>query len=171
MGKFGVLQLSIRSATSLDLPGILAVNRQSTPGVAKLSRSEVEDILGTAPYVRVAAVASHIVGYLIGYLASSQYGGEEFVWFQDRYSHFFYIDQVAVTAHCRGRGIGAQFYQEVEQCAYVRHIPLLTCEVNLYPPNPGSFRFHTRWGYQIVQELETADGRKVVLMMKRVRSS
>src|SRR5712691_12500163 len=107
----------MRSATSLDLPGILEVNRQSTPGVATLSRSDVEDILSTAPYVRVAEVASHIVGYLIGYLASSQYGGEEFAWFQDRYRHFFYIDQVAVTAHGRRRGIGTQFYQDVEQFA------------------------------------------------------
>jgi len=171
MGTFGVVQLSMRAATSLDLPGILEVNRQSTPGVATLSRSDVEAILGTSPYVRVAEVASHIVGYLIGYLASSQYGGEEFVWFQDCYRHFFYIDQVAVTAQCRGRGIGAQLYQEVEQFASGRQIPLLTCEVNRYPPNPGSFRFHTRWGYQSVHELETADSRKVVLMVKRVRPS
>ena len=44
----------MRSATSLDLTGILEVNRQSTPGVATLSSSDVEDILSTAPYVRVA---------------------------------------------------------------------------------------------------------------------
>jgi len=56
----------MRSATSLDLTGILEVNRQSTPGVATLSSSDVEDILSTAPYVRVAEVASHIVGYLSG---------------------------------------------------------------------------------------------------------
>ena len=161
----------MRSATSLDLPGIVEVNRQSTPGVATLSRHDVEAILSTAPYVRVAEVASHMVGYLIGYLASSQYDGEEFAWFQDRYRHFFYIDQVAVTARCRGRGIGAQLYQEVEQFASVRRIPFLTCEVHLYPPNPGSFRFHTRLGYQSVHEMETADGRQVVLMVKRVQPS
>jgi predicted GNAT superfamily acetyltransferase len=147
------------------------VNRQSTPGVATLSRSDVEAILRTAPYVRVAEVASHIVGYLIGYLAPSQYGGEEFAWFQDRYRHFFYIDQVAVTARCRGRGIGAQLYQDVEQFASRRQLPLLTCEVHLYPPNSGSFRFHIRWGYQRVHEMETADGRQVVLMVKRIRPS
>jgi len=166
-----VIPLSMRSATSLDLPGILEINRQSTPGVATLSRSDIEDILSIAPYVQVAEVASHMVGYLIGYLASSRYEGEEFVWFQDRYRHFFYIDQVAVTAHDRGRGIGARLYQDVEQFASARQIPLLTCEVHLYPPNPGSFRFHTRWGYQSVHEMETADGRQVVLMAKRVRPS
>ena len=166
-----MVQLSLRSATSLDLLGILAVNRQSTPGVATLSRHDVEAILRTAPYVRVAEVASHIVGYLIGYLASSPYEGEEFVWFQDRYRHFFYIDQVAVAARFRGRGIGAQLYQDVEQFASVRQIPFLTCEVHLYPPNPGSFRFHERWGYRGVYEMETADGRQVVLMVKRVRLS
>ena len=166
-----MVQLSMRSATSLDLPGILEVNLQSTPGVATLSRNDVETILSTAPYVRVAEVASHIVGYLIGYLASSQYEGEEFVWFQDRYRRFFYIDQVAVAARFRGRGIGAQLYQDVEQFASVRQIPFLTCEVNLYPPNPGSFRFHDRWGYRSVYEMETTDGRQVVLMVKRVRLS
>ena len=166
-----MVPLSMRSATSLDLPGILEVNRQSTLGVATLSQSDVEVILRTAPYVRVAEVASHMVGYLIGYLASSQYRGEEFAWFQDHYRHFFYIDQVAVTAHCRGRGIGAKFYQDVEQFASVRQMPFLTCEVHLSPPNPGSCRFHTRWGFQSVHEMETADGRQVVLMVKRVQPS
>jgi hypothetical protein len=155
----------------LDLPGIVEVNWQSTPGVATLSRSDVEHILSTAPYVRAAEVASRLVGYLIGYLASSPYEGEEFVWFQNRYRHFFYIDQVAVMARCRGRGMGAQLYQDVEQFASVRQIPLLTCEVHLSPPNPGSFRFHTRWGFQSVHAMETADGRQIVLMVKWVRPS
>ncbi len=74
LGKKGncvVVQVSIRLATPLDLSSILEINTRSTPGVAALSVSEVEDMLAAAPYCRVATVACRIVGYVIGYLASS----------------------------------------------------------------------------------------------------
>ena len=163
-----MVQVSLRAANTQDLPDILTVNRQSIPGVTQLCSRDLVAILATAPYFRVATVASQVVGYVIGYLAGSPYGGEEFAWFQRRYQTFLYVDQVAVVGHLRGTGIGAQLYQDVEGWARTRSVPLLTCEVHLSPPNPGSVRFHTRHGYHPVQELDTTDGRTVILMVKRL---
>jgi predicted GNAT superfamily acetyltransferase len=164
------IQTSVRAATLGDLSDILKINSQSTPGVARLSDDEVAGILDASPCVRVAMTGSQVVGYVIAYPSDSSYGGEEFTWVRDRYETFLYVDQVAVASGLRGAGLGAQLYRDVEQWARARRIPLLACEVNLRPANPGSLRFHRRHGYHPVQHLETGDGRKVVMMLKTLRT-
>jgi predicted GNAT superfamily acetyltransferase len=37
--------------------------------------------------------------------------------------------------------------------------PLICCEVNLRPHNPGSFAFHQRLGFAVVGEQDTEAGR------------
>jgi hypothetical protein len=165
-----VAQVSIRAATVQDVPHLLTINTQSTPGVAPLDGHALGNILAAASYFQVATMASQVAGYVIGYRSDASYEGEEFVWFRSQYPTFLYIDQVAVLGRLRGGGIGAHLYHAVEQWAQTRHIPLLTCEVHLDPPNPGSLRFHTRQGYHAVQELDTTDGRRVSLMVKRLYS-
>jgi hypothetical protein len=164
------IQASIRAATPGDLSSILEINAQSRPGVARLSDGEVASLLEVAPAVRVATVDSRVVGYVIAYPSDWPCEGEEFAWFRDHYATFLYVDQVAVASRLRGAGLGAQLYHDVEQWALARRIPLLTCEVNLRPANPGSVRFHKRHGYHPVQDLETRDGRKALLMAKTLRS-
>jgi len=44
---------------------------------------------------------------------------------------------------------------------------LVTCEVNLHPPNPGSLRFHEGLGFRALGEQETGLGSDG--MPKRVR--
>lgn len=163
------IQASIRAASPRDLSDLLEINAQSTPGVARLSDSELAGLLDACPCVRIATMDSQVVGYVIAYLSDSPCGGEEFAWFQDHYETFLYVDQVAVASKLRGAGLGAHLYHDVEQWARVRRIPLLTCEVNLRPANPGSLRFHKRHGYHPVQDLETRDGRNVLLMVKTLR--
>ncbi|MHB1091087.1 MAG: hypothetical protein ACYC06_04325 [Ilumatobacteraceae bacterium] len=45
---------------------------------------------------------------------------------------------------------------------------LLTCEVNLQPPNPDSLRFHQRLGFGEVGQQESKPGLIVSLLAKRL---
>jgi predicted GNAT superfamily acetyltransferase len=47
------------------------------------------------------------------------------------------------------------------------HAPKLTCEVNLVPPNPGSFVFHERSGFMEVGRQHTDGGDKLVCLMSK----
>jgi predicted GNAT superfamily acetyltransferase len=45
---------------------------------------------------------------------------------------------------------------------------LLTCEVNLNPPNHGSIRFHQRIGFSEVGQQESKPGLTVSMLAKKL---
>jgi hypothetical protein len=49
-----------------------------------------------------------------------------------------------------------------------RCAPLLTCEVNLNPPNLGSIRFHNRIGFREVGQQDSKPGLTVSMLAKTV---
>ncbi|HEX6780234.1 MAG TPA: GNAT family N-acetyltransferase [Ktedonobacterales bacterium] len=157
----------IRTARQQDFAAILAINAEGQPGVSTLTHSELVSALATGA-VWVAEGTAGLAGYLIAYRSDAVYDGEEFAWFQSRYSPFLYIDQVAVASQQRRAAVGFQLYQKVERAAREQGVFSLVCEVNLDPPNPVSLAFHTRNDFHEVGVLDTRDGRKVTLLLKRL---
>jgi predicted GNAT superfamily acetyltransferase len=160
-------QTTIRAASQRDFAAILAINAEGQPGVSALTHSELVSALA-AGIVWVAEGAAGVAGYLIAYRSDAVYDGEEFAWFQSRYSPFLYIDQVAVAPQQRRVTVGFQLYQKAERAAREQGFFALVCEVNLDPPNPISLAFHTRYDFREVGMLDTQDGRKVTLLLKRL---
>lgn len=158
---------NIRTARQQDFEAILAINAEGQPGVSALTYSELISALASGS-VWVAVGTAGLAGYLIAYRSDAVYGGEEFAWFQSRYSPFLYIDQVAVAEQHRRAAVGFQLYQKAENAAREQGVSLLVCEVNLDPPNPVSLAFHTRNDFREVGILDTQDGRKVTLLLKRL---
>jgi len=68
-------------------------------------------------------------------------------WFRDHLPAFAYIDRLVVSAAAQGRGLGRALYDDLFAHARARGLPLVACEVNLRPPNPGSLAFHARLGF------------------------
>jgi predicted GNAT superfamily acetyltransferase len=82
-----------------------------------------------------------------------------------------YIDRIVVASRSRRCGLGILLYEDIERFAHER-APLLSCEVNLVPANPGSVAFHERFGFSQVATQETDGGAKTVsLMVKRVEGA
>ena len=117
-----------------------------------------------APVAWIAVREGRVAGYLLGFLPSSGYDGEEFLWFRQRRQGFIYVDQIAVAASSRGHGIGRRFYAELARWGRVHSCRSIVCEVNLVPPNPASLAFHRTCGFSEVGRLLVADGREVALM-------
>jgi predicted GNAT superfamily acetyltransferase len=162
-------ELSIRAVLATDFSAIRVINADASPGVSIFAPSHLERVLAEAMVAWVAAVGDAVVGYLIAYAAGATYDGDEFNWFQSRSRDFMYIDQVAVAASFRRRGIGNAFYDAVEARAAREGLASLVCEVNETPPNPGSMAFHLRRGFVRVDGLSTSDGRVVALLSKQLR--
>lgn len=160
---------TIRAVRAQDSDAILAINAEGQPGVSALTRPELASAFAAAQ-VWVVEGAAGITGYLIAYTSDAVYDGEEFAWFQRRYRPFLYIDQVAVAQQHRGASLGFQLYQAAERVAREQRLLSLVCEVNLDPPNPVSLAFHTRNGFEEIGILDTQDGRKVALLLKRLSS-
>jgi predicted GNAT superfamily acetyltransferase len=84
--------------------------------------------------------------------------------FPSTYKNFVYVDRIAVAPAYKGRGIGRAFYSDIERFAD-SVAPILTCEVNLDPPNPESIAFHTKLGFAEVAQQDTEGGKKRVSLM------
>jgi predicted GNAT superfamily acetyltransferase len=162
--------VTLRPAAEQDFEHVLAINMQGRPGVSALTLADLAAIRAGAHLFGVAEIERELVGYVIAYLDTDAYDGEEFNWFKRHFIGFLYIDQVAVAQAARRAGVGARLYHFLERRARERALTSLTCEVNLEPPNPVSVAFHTRQRFVEVGTLATSDGRTVSLRRKEALS-
>jgi predicted GNAT superfamily acetyltransferase len=163
--------VNVRLGRDEDLSRILAINRESRPGVAALDATEFRHLLSNAAIVLVADVAELVHGYLIAFADSSSYRGEEFLRFREILeSPFMYIDQVAVQAQARRRGVANRLYDQLVASGARDGIRRYCCEVNIEPPNPASMRFHTAAGFVEIGQLTVTNERRVALLLKQVQA-
>jgi uncharacterized protein len=164
----------VRAATPADHPAILALNQAVVPAVNAVDGAFLERMAPVAAAFLVAGdpASEDVVGFLLALPPGIDYESPNYRWFAQRYNDFTYIDRVAVALERRGQGIGRALYEALGRSAGPQTEPLLCCEVNLRPPNPGSLVFHEHLGFEAVGEQETEGGAKrVVLLVRRPRGS
>ncbi|MBN8554167.1 MAG: GNAT family N-acetyltransferase [Deltaproteobacteria bacterium] len=146
-----------------------SMNQSEVPHVNSLSLEDFLILSKKAPYAKVALIDKHIAGFLMGFNETASYQSPNFLWFKNQYPKFFYIDRVVVDRHFRRQGVGLKLYQDVEKLSSSSS-KLITTEVNLEPPNPGSLKFHFGFGFKEVGQQKTeADTKTVCLMTKNLK--
>ena len=160
------MTVALRAVTLDDLATLRLLNEAATPHVNSLGLAEFDWFRVHAPYFRVAEQAGNIVGFLTALTPELSYASPNFEWFQANRERFVYIDRIIVTEAARGSGVGRRLYQDLSEFA-TPFADLLTCEVNIRPPNPGSLLFHERMGFREVGRQETEGGGKEVVLMER----
>jgi predicted GNAT superfamily acetyltransferase len=159
------MDYSIRDATPADLDAVLALNQSEVPHVGSVNLSALQAFLAKAVYFRVAVDDNDVIlAFLVGLAPNTDYASLNYRWFSDRYDSFAYIDRIAVAPEVRRLGIAAAMYEDFAIAA-AGWSPMLCCEVNLLPPNPGSMAFHQRIGFSQAGTLETVKGAKKVAML------
>jgi predicted GNAT superfamily acetyltransferase len=146
---------------ALDLRNRAAVPNVNDVGVAGLRR------LGTqAAYFRLVENGGGPLGFLLAMTPEADYESPNFLWFKARYPRFLYIARVVVGEGARRLGVGSALYRDL--IAFGAGLaPVLTCEVNLRPANPGSLSFHERFGFVQAGTQDTEGGTKTVCLMTR----
>src|SRR5215469_11204017 len=159
----GISAVSIRPMQNSDFQSVLHINAESVPHVTGLNPRELRHILDIGALAWVALSAETPTAYLLAVPYSAPYWGEEFRFFKHRLANFLYIDQVAVAQEHRRQRFATALYETATQWARRRRISTLCCEVNVRPPNGTSLRFHRQLGFTGTDQLQTSDGRHVVL--------
>jgi predicted GNAT superfamily acetyltransferase len=98
------------------------------------------------------------------------YASPNYRWFCEKYDDFGYIDRIAIAASARRLGLATRLYRDFE-ASLLPCVGVLTCEVNVVPPNESSMRFHEDYGFRTVGTQTLDDGRKEVALMARERSA
>ena len=160
------MAIRLIDATPAHYGAILQMNADAVPDVNLISREHLAELHRDAVAFRVAEGDTGVCGFVLALPEGADYASLNFRWFQQRYPTFVYIDRVVVHPSHRGSGIAQALYADVEAHAQKR-APLMTCEVNLRPPNPRSMVFHERFGFHEVGQQDTEEGTKRVRLMAK----
>lgn len=158
----------IRDAEPSDIEAILALNEASVPAVTSVSAGTMRWYLENAAYFRVGEHNQALAAFLIGMRAGTEYDSENYRWFCRHYEDFGYIDRVAVSGNARRLGFATRLYDDFRE-TLPDSVKVMTCEVNLIPPNPDSMQFHTNLGFkQVGSRVIDKDGKKVALLERKL---
>ncbi len=157
----------IRPCTEDDVDALVAINNSGYPAVPMAT---AEEMLGLLSMCSLALIAQDEDGVPLGFVMAMDpgldYASENYVFFESRFSNHLYIDRIVLSDKSRGLGLGSTLYQHIFDRARADGRERVTCEVNLEPPNPGSLRFHRRWGFEDVDTQPTKGGQVVVQLLQ-----
>ena len=148
------------------LEDILALNEASVPAVNSLDLEQLRWFADHANYFRCVRIDDHLAGFLIGLGPGLDYASPNYRWFCRNHERFAYVDRVAVATDFRRLGVGSTLYDDYAG-ALRGQVPVMTCEVNIRPPNESSMAYHLRHGFVCVATQETEGGAKEVALMEK----
>ncbi|MER9302499.1 GNAT family N-acetyltransferase [Mesorhizobium sp. M0293] len=148
----------ISRVSAEDEAAILALNNKHAAELSWLEPERLSFLLGEAFYARRIG---DLEAFIMTFDQNARYDSPNFLWFRERYERFVYVDRV-VAAQARGRGHARRLYQDlfgnVERAGHT----LVTCEVNIDPPNPASDAFHAALGFAEAGDAVIHGGKKAV---------
>jgi len=160
------MAMIIRDVSDADLDAVLSLNQSEVPHVGSVDLEKMRWFATNASYFRVAMSEDELAAYLVGFRPGTGYTSPNYLWFCDNYDDFAYVDRIAVAKFARRSGIASRLYDDFA-AALPRTVGIMTCEVNVRPPNESSMTFHQRLGFEQVGSLVSDDGNKEVSMLAR----
>ena len=161
--------MDIRPFETSDIDDLHRINEDNVPAVGSVTRDELVALLDQSFTTLVAVRDGQVGGFVLSLTEGQDYGSLNYGWISERYPGFAYVDRIAVDANFRSSGIGALLYEALAMEIGTSR-PVLTCEVNTLPPNPGSLRFHKRLGFEEVGEQTFVPGEKAVVYLAKTLS-
>ena len=152
----------IRQAQVSDFPRILDINATEEEKTSRIDLDRIAQLDLWSDYHKVAVMDDEIVGFLLVMSETSEYDGDNFRWFVERYSRFLYIDRIVIDRASARRGLGSALYSDLIQFAATQSWSTLCCEINVSPPNPVSHAFHAHFGFEEVGRSAEAGAPKIV---------
>ncbi|GAB4083408.1 GNAT family N-acetyltransferase [Myceligenerans cantabricum] len=159
---------TLRPATDADVPALVELNNAAIPAVPVTPAEEMAGLLDVSSLALVATDpegSADPLGFLLALDPGAEYSSENYDWFEDRGLDHLYVDRIVLGERARNRGIGRQLYDAVFDAARDAERDVVTCEINLNPPNPGSMRFHDRLGFEQTGQQLTKGGEILVAKM------
>jgi uncharacterized protein len=157
----------IRNAERVDFTSILALNEESVSFTSPLSSERLEHLHGQAAYHRVMDIEGRVEAFLLAFREGADYDSPNYLWFSGRYHSFIYIDRAVVHSDCRRRGHGAALYEDLIRFASGAGVEVVTCEIDIAPPNTESLLFHEGFGFSEAGTQWLYGGKKQVSLREK----
>jgi predicted GNAT superfamily acetyltransferase len=159
--------MNLRPGTAADFPSVLALNDEHVRFLSPLTAERLPSLVEASAWYTVVEVGGEVAAFLLAFRERAAYHSVNYLWFEQRYPAFLYIDRVAVAVRHQSCGIASELYRQVIAWATERAVPNVVCEYDIEPPNPASARFHARFGFTEVGRQQVSDGKKEVSLQLR----
>jgi predicted GNAT superfamily acetyltransferase len=122
------------------LDALLALNAAHEIETSPLEAEALRAMINAAFFW--AAPGDGRQGMIIAFDQDAAYTGTNFKWFQARFKQFIYVDRIIIAPERRGQGLAGRLYGDLIAVMREQGHSVLTCEINISPPNPGSLALH-----------------------------
>ncbi|MCF4099487.1 GNAT family N-acetyltransferase [Maritalea mediterranea] len=156
------------SETEFDpalLEAVRTLNNAHEVETSWLEPDDLQRLIDNAYFVEVVDEAD---AFLIAMNEQSDHDGINFAWFKERYDQFVYIDRIVTANHARGQGLAKSLYEALFEAAKADGQELVGCEINRDPPNPGSEAYHTKLGFEMIDERALPNGKTVGYWIRKL---
>lgn len=138
----------LRAARVEDFGTLVELNAREVQQTSPTDLARLRELAQMSSYHRVAEVDGRVAAFLLAMREGAPYLNDNYAWFAARYRRFIYVDRIVVGKDFAGLGIGSRLYQDLFDYARSHGIKVITCEYNIEPPNPGSQKFHDKFGFK-----------------------
>lgn len=159
-------RIDVRPMDRADVPGALELNNAAVPNVNQLDPARLAELVELSSCAVAARVDDALAGFALVMAPGLTYESPNYRWFVAHRADFRYLDRIVVDTDHRRSGVGRALYQAVFQHARAERSPIVACEVNLEPPNPGSSAFHRSIGFVPVGQLGDPGDSTVVELLE-----
>ena len=157
---------TLRDIEGPDLETVLRLNESAVPAVSSIDLEQMSWFSANAAYFRVTTQDGGVAAFLIGMRPGTDYSSPNYRWFCDAYDDFGYVDRIAVAGTARRHGLATRMYRDFET-SLPAGVKVMTCEVNIEPPNESSMRFHEHFGFERVGSQAIDGGAKEVALLAK----
>ena len=107
------MNYSIKSVTDSDLDFVLSLNQKSLSAVSHSNLEKMKHFLNISSYFKIMHINDIPVGFIIGLLPGKDYTSENYVWINERYNSFVYVDRIIIEKTYRNSGLGFYVYDHL----------------------------------------------------------
>ena len=152
----------LRKSEVKDLERILELNEESVHFLSPMTMEKLKQLRSQSDILSVIEVDGIVEAFILTIREGKAYDSINYLWFFQHYDRFLYIDRVVVSVKMHGNGLGQMLYKSVFEYAKKINIPYIAAEIDINPPNPGSLKFHEKFGFKEVGKQSVAESKKMV---------
>ncbi|HEY4118823.1 MAG TPA: GNAT family N-acetyltransferase [Byssovorax sp.] len=157
----------VRAIEGADVDALVALNNLHVAEIGETSAAAFAELVAIAARATAIGEVGAPEAFLIALDDRLPAHGPNHAWFLARHPRFLYVDRVCVAEASRGRGLARALYADAFAAARAAGAPVVCCEVNLEPPNPGSDAFHAALGFAEVGRARLVERHKLVRYLER----
>jgi uncharacterized protein len=159
--------LSLVDLRDSSASAVLALNNSHQAETSALDLHSYGRLLDAAGFAVAAGDGPD--AFVIAFNDASDHDNDNLAWFRARHARFYYVDRIIVAPSARGRGLARTLYGALFDRARAESRPVIGCEINVIPPNPGSDALHAALRFGEVAQRELPGGKIIRYMRHDLR--